>query len=132
MLRIYHRDGGQAKDLDDGCNGVKDAHDQGSGLEARHPICGRNGRVSSTLGGLLGGWRGRGLTDIGLCYQPKGAHLHAKVRTISQKFIWNYPTERETYSPGKVTNDISSWPSPEPFEGKHVPQERPQCGDKRN
>jgi hypothetical protein len=35
-LRIYHRDGGQTKDLNDGCNGVKDAHDQGCGLEARH------------------------------------------------------------------------------------------------
>lgn len=39
MLRTYRRDGGQAKDLDDGCNSIQDARDEGGGLEVRHLIC---------------------------------------------------------------------------------------------
>lgn len=86
-VRIYHRDDAEAKDLDDGCNDVKDAHAQGSVLEARHLIYGWNKRTLSTLNAVLRGWWGRGLTDTGLCYQPKGAHLQARMRAISHKVI---------------------------------------------
>lgn len=54
-LRIYHRDGGQTKDLNGGCNDVKNTQAQGNGLEARHLICGRNERMLSTSNTLLGG-----------------------------------------------------------------------------